>query len=206
MKSSFHILIPFLQFLLKHFRLPTISVLTIISLSGSYFLYDWRFIANQFLLAKSPLRLTTSNFIFQLNICGFSPYVTSRLMRGWVYRLRLLQVLVNAVIIRSDSRATHDRILLSQNRDSPNLKGQVPVFISPRNRLARLYSQALGSLFVSSYDSQGYAGLIRPRLHTGSISLLQTLIFITSRHETHRKHCFLTIPLLLQRCVYLAVA
>jgi hypothetical protein len=45
-----------------------------------------------------------------------------------------------------------------------NLEGQVPVFISPRNRVARLYPQALGSLYVASYDSQGYGGGIRPRL------------------------------------------
>jgi hypothetical protein len=30
--------------------------------------------------------------------------------------------------------------------DSTNLEGQVPVFISPRNRVAQLYPQALGSL------------------------------------------------------------
>jgi hypothetical protein len=52
-------------------------------------------------------------------------------------------------------------------RDSPNLEGQVPVFTSPRNRVAQLYPRALGSLFVSSYDSQGYDGGILTRLHTG---------------------------------------
>jgi hypothetical protein len=31
----------------------------------------------------------------------------------------------------------------------------VPVFISPRNRVAQLYPRTLGSLFVTSYDSQG---------------------------------------------------
>jgi hypothetical protein len=31
--------------------------------------------------------------------------------------------------------------------DSPNLEGQVPVIISPRNRVAQLYPRALGSLF-----------------------------------------------------------
>jgi hypothetical protein len=41
--------------------------------------------------------------------------------------------------------------------DSPNLEGQFPVFISPRNRAAQLYPRALGSLYVSSYDSQGYS-------------------------------------------------
>jgi hypothetical protein len=40
--------------------------------------------------------------------------------------------------------------------ETPNLKGQVPVFISPRNRVAQLYSQALGSHLVASYDSQEY--------------------------------------------------
>jgi hypothetical protein len=41
---------------------------------------------------------------------------------------------------------------------SPNLEGQVPIFISPRNRVAKLYPQELGFLFVASYDSQGYSG------------------------------------------------
>jgi hypothetical protein len=39
--------------------------------------------------------------------------------------------------------------------DSPNLEGQIPVFISPRNRVVHLYPRALGSLFVASYGSQG---------------------------------------------------
>jgi hypothetical protein len=61
--------------------------------------------------------------------------------------------------------------------DSPNLEGQVPVFISPRNRVAQLYPWALGSLFVASYDSQGSGGGILTRLHTGQ--------FIQSRsHST----------------------
>jgi hypothetical protein len=48
---------------------------------------------------------------------------------------------------------THDHVLLSQIREFPNLEGQVPVFVSPRNRMGRLYLQAPGSLFVASYDS-----------------------------------------------------
>jgi hypothetical protein len=46
---------------------------------------------------------------------------------------------------------------------------QVPVFISPRTRVSRLYPEALGSLFVASSDSQGYDGGIRPRLHAGTL-------------------------------------
>jgi hypothetical protein len=87
-------------------------------------------------------------------------------MRGWVCRLQLLLVLASTVILRSESRGTHDHILLSQIRYSSNLDGQVPVFISLRNRVARLYPQKLGSLFVTSYDSQRHGGGIRTRLHT----------------------------------------
>jgi hypothetical protein len=42
-------------------------------------LYDWLF------TATSPSRLISSNFIFQLNTCGHSPYVTSSLTRGWFF-------------------------------------------------------------------------------------------------------------------------
>jgi hypothetical protein len=72
--------------------------------------------------------------------------VTSSLTRGWVCRLQLLLALASAVILRSEFRGTHDHILLSQIRDPPNLEGQVPVFIFPRNRVAQLYPQAPGSL------------------------------------------------------------
>jgi hypothetical protein len=57
---------------------------------------------------------------------------------------KLLLVLASAVILGSKSCETHDHILLAQVRHSPNLEGQVPVFIFPRNRVA------LGSLFIAS--------------------------------------------------------
>jgi hypothetical protein len=93
---------------------------------------------------QTPRDSRHSNFIFQQNICGYSPYVRSSLTRGWVCRLQLLLVLASAVILRSESRGTRD-ILLSQIPDSHNLEGHVPVFISPRNRVARLNPQTLGS-------------------------------------------------------------
>jgi hypothetical protein len=58
-------------------------------------------------------------------------------------------------------------IFHSQIRDSSNLEGQVTIFISPKNKVAHLYPQALGSLFVAYYDSQGYGRGIRTRLHAG---------------------------------------
>jgi hypothetical protein len=75
--------------------------------------------------------------------------------------------LTGAVILRSKSRGTHD-ILLSQIRDFPNLEASpVFVFMSLRNRVAQLYPQALGFLFITSYDLQGYSGGMRSRFHTG---------------------------------------
>jgi hypothetical protein len=100
-------------------------------------------------------------FLFQLNTCFHSPYVTFSPMRGWVCSWQLLLALASAAILGSASRGTHDHILLSQILDSQNL--EVPVFISPRNRVAQLYPQALCSRFVS-YDSQGYGGGIGTHL------------------------------------------
>jgi hypothetical protein len=60
-------------------------------------------------------------------------------MRWWVCRLQLLLTLASAVILGSESRGTHDHILLSQIRDSPNLEGQDPVFTGwPTTKTNRL--------------------------------------------------------------------
>jgi hypothetical protein len=64
-----------------------------------------------------------------------------------------------------EPHGTHDHILLSH-------------VISPGNREARLYVQALGSLFVASYDSQDYGGGIRTRLHA---ELTQLKVKVTLR-------------------------
>jgi hypothetical protein len=63
----------------------------------------------------------------------------------------------------------HNLNLLSHLRDSPDLEGQVPVYISPKDWLAQLYPWALGSLAVASYDLQGYSGDILTHLHIGTI-------------------------------------
>jgi hypothetical protein len=77
----------------------------------------------------------------------------------------------------SDERICRLHLLLAlaksrgtQTEDSPNLEGHVSVFTSPRSRVAPLYPQAMGSLFVASYDSQGYGGGIRTRLHASRFS------------------------------------
>jgi hypothetical protein len=108
-------------------------------------------------------------------------------MRGWVCNLQLLLVLASTVILGSDSRTTLDHILLPQIRDSPNLEGQVPVFISPGKRVARLYPQALGSVFVASYDSQGYGGGIRPAsTRECPIALFDSNIYLRANSAVQR--------------------
>jgi hypothetical protein len=77
-----------------------------------------------------------------------SPNVTFSLTRGWVCRLQLLLALARAIILRSESRRTHNHTLLSQIRDPPNLEGQVPVFISPRNRAAHLFPRHWVSIML----------------------------------------------------------
>jgi hypothetical protein len=74
---------------------------------------------------------------------------------------------------RSKSHRPHDHILLSHLRH-PNMEAQVPIFISPRNRMVRLYSRALGSLVIASYDSQGYSRCFLTGLHTGHSQLTLT--------------------------------
>jgi hypothetical protein len=87
----------------------------------------------------------------------------------------MLLALASVVFLGSESLWTRDHILLSQNLDSPELEGQGPVFISPRNMVAQLYYQALGSLFIYSYDSQGYGGGARNRLHAGYPGMLNVM-------------------------------
>jgi hypothetical protein len=98
-------------------------------------LYDWRFTDNQFVLATSPLRLTTSNFIFQLKTCGCIPYV-----------------------IPSDERM---RLLftISEPKENTSFNGScivVGVFTDPLPRHGRLLIRLLHSNGCACYN------IIRP--------------------------------------------
>jgi hypothetical protein len=83
--------------------------------------------------------------------------------RGRVCPLQLLLAFASAVILGTESRRTHNHILLSQIRDPSNLEGQV----SPRGSVSQLYPRSLGSLHIVFYDSQGYGGGIPTHLHVG---------------------------------------
>jgi hypothetical protein len=79
-------------------------------------------------MSSTHLGLTT-RFVLLSDSCGFVDVERSLTSEGFC-RLQLLLILASAVILGSESRGTHDHILLSQIRDSPDLEGQVPVFIS----------------------------------------------------------------------------
>jgi hypothetical protein len=108
--------------------------------------YDSRFTANKFVLTTRPLRLTTSNFIFHLNNCGYSPNITTSMTRDG-------SVVYNCYwssTVQSFSGPSPAGLMtiLSQIRESPNLENQVPVFISPRKKTAQLYPQGTGFHFL----------------------------------------------------------
>jgi hypothetical protein len=59
--------------------------------------------------------------------------------------------LTSAVILGSESCGTHDHILLSQTRDSPNMEGQVPI----------LYHQELGGPIITPGTAFPFRRLLR---------------------------------------------
>jgi hypothetical protein len=118
-----------------------------------------------------PSGVHDHNFVFCWKLC-VSWYSAPSLTRGWVCNLlvKMLLGFARAVTLVSNYRRAHDHISLSQVQDSHNLEGQIPVFISPRNKLAQLSHRKLYSIFVASYDSQGYGRIILTRLRTRNIS------------------------------------
>jgi hypothetical protein len=99
--------------------------------SESESLYDWQFTSNQFVSATNPVRPTTGIFIFQLNTCGYSPYVVSSLKGGCVCHLKLLLVLASAVVLRSESRGTHGHIYCLRFETPPTWKASYPYLYPP---------------------------------------------------------------------------
>jgi hypothetical protein len=101
--------------------------------------------------------------LFLLNTSGNSPYITSPLTRGWVCRLQLMLVLASAVILRSESRGTHNHILLSHMRDSPNLEAQIHVIISPTHRVPFSSPPTTPRATVEVFDSASTQAQLSPR-------------------------------------------
>jgi hypothetical protein len=114
---------------------------------------------------------------------------------GRTSRLQLLLVLASVVIVRSESRGTHDHILLSQIRESPNLVGQVRRIYIPQEQGGPVIPQGSGVPFrrgrdhventVSSTDrTENVSSVIAYSLVTGDttcaqISSLATAVVLT---------------------------
>jgi hypothetical protein len=105
---------------------------------SSELLYDWRFTADRFVLAASPLRATRRIFIFQPNTCGYSPYVTSSLKRGWVRRLQLLLALTSQSFTGPNPVGFMTFYCLIFET-LPTWRTGSPYLYPPRNRVTRLY-------------------------------------------------------------------
>jgi hypothetical protein len=159
--------------------------------------YDRRSVAQPILVSGSHLELMT-RFFFQSWQLRVSWYGAPSLTRGWIY-----STLVNCFwalpehSLSGPSPAETMTIFYCLIWDSPNLEGQVPKFISPRNRVAQLYPRALDSLFVASYDSQGYGGGILTRLHASkqenliltNLSQSRTQSYITTDGQSASPSC-----------------
>jgi hypothetical protein len=134
-------------------------------------IYDWQSVGHSVSVSGTRLGAATNFSVslkFCLDTCGCVILYPSSLTRG-----RVCNLLYNcfwalpeqSLLDRSPAELT--AIFYCLICYSPNLEGQVPIFISPRNRVVQLYPRALGSLFVASYDSQSYGGGILTHLHTG---------------------------------------
>lgn len=97
----------------------------------------------------------------------------------------------------------------------PNLGGQVVIFIFHRNRMSQLYPG--GSLFVTSYNTQGYGGILT-RFHTVTQTGLKYLLLLLlpnfciypwgSANGNHRlPHCWVLLTMLCHSngCAHLEV-
>jgi hypothetical protein len=63
-------------------------------------------------------------------------------------------------------------------RPTSNPEDQVPVFMSPSERVAQLYPQAPGSLFVAFYYSQGNGEGITELPYTGGHNYKDLVLYV----------------------------
>jgi hypothetical protein len=113
----------------RHFCLASLHVSTPLCQSQSYFTAGGLPLIS--LSWWQLLETHDQQFFFQLNTSCYSPYVTSSLTRGWICLLQLLLAFASAVILRSDSRGSHDHILLSPIPDSRTYTARTPYLYRP---------------------------------------------------------------------------
>jgi hypothetical protein len=120
---------------------------------------DPRSVSQYVLVSGHPLGPMTRFYMF------FGLTCTCFIMSGALSDERTGLYFAMHVTHLSELRWTRNHVLQSHLRlTQPG--GPGPHIYIPRNRVAQLYHQALGSIFVASYDSQGYGRGIVTCLHT----------------------------------------
>jgi hypothetical protein len=115
--------------------------------SKSELYYDGQSVGQSILVSSTHCGAATNffplllNFFRQLRVCWCG---APSLTRSQVCTFQFLPGINSAAFLRSESHGTHEHSLLSLFLRLLNLEGQVPVFISLRNRVAQLYPRALG--------------------------------------------------------------
>jgi hypothetical protein len=94
--------------------------------------------------------------VFWLTTAGFLMWSALSVERtGLLITVQLLLGLTSAVLLGSESRWTKTLFHFPSFWDSPNLEGQVPVYVSPRNKVAQLYPRVPFPhlLWLEGYDA-----------------------------------------------------
>jgi hypothetical protein len=97
------------------------------------------------------------------------------LTRGWVFNSQLLLGLASAIPLGSAFRGSHVQILFPQVWDSCDLEGQVPVFISPENRVDQFYPPDIGLMSALTWFPFLYS---RHRLHRDTVYQSSLLLYV----------------------------
>jgi hypothetical protein len=119
-------------------------------------------------LGVKPHLGSKTRFLLLSGSCGFVGCEAHSLTGGRVCRLELLLALARAVILGSESRGTHDRILLSRIQGSPLTATQIKVKVILWPTVSRpVYlgvKHHLGSKarFLLQLDSCGFVDVGRP--------------------------------------------
>jgi hypothetical protein len=110
------------------------------SWSWSHVTTDGRSTVSHVLVSSTLVRLATRYYF--LSECCSLKFAVFFLWGAFSDERTGLQFVVQS--LNGPSRSEPVTILYCLIWDSPNLESQVPVFISPRNRVAQLYPRALG--------------------------------------------------------------
>jgi hypothetical protein len=120
----------------------------------SKLLYDWRSVS-QYVLVSSTLVGLATRYYF-LSECCCLKFAVLYLLGALSEGRTGLQFAVQS--LNGPSRAEPLTILYCLIWDSPNLERRLPYLYPPGTGWPSYTPRALGSLYVVSYDSQGYGG------------------------------------------------